>query len=194
MHDDIKIHDFGFIQEASTLLKKFVVIGNGRGEGGVSYTSVRGHPYAYAHSSWKPSSFEFNHPTVRGSFFATTREVINQIRKFEVYWDPFKISIGFGNWSTKATCGKVAEMFGSDSFGYFSDTFGSSPYITEFIRGEEGGELHRISGVNKSFYDLIKRISRVYVELLYKEKELHPRTLWLICFNLIIKLFSGKLY
>ncbi|MCK4801037.1 MAG: hypothetical protein KAS84_03535 [Anaerolineales bacterium] len=194
MHDDIDIHDFGFVEETRKLLGNHAVIGNGRGQGSVSYTSVRNHPYAYAHSSWKPDSFDFQHYTIRGSFLATTRNVLEKLDTFEVYWDPFKIFIGYGNWSTKATCGKMADTFGPNCFGYLSEVFGSSKYITEYVRGKAGGELNQPGDVNKSIYSLIKRLSQVYIETYYREREVKARSLWLLAMKPILRLFSGKLY
>jgi hypothetical protein len=193
MHDDIQIHDFGFIDQVALLLKSFRVIGNGKGKGTVGKSSLRSHPYAYAHSTWKPNSFDFSHPTVRGSFFAISSRELSNLGGFEVYWDPFKIFIGFGNWSTKASCGKMAGYFGEDSFGYLSNEFGMSEYVTEFVRGEQGGALSEPEGIKGWLYSTIKRFSRVYLELLYKEKELTPRSFWLTILRLGVKGFSSKL-
>jgi hypothetical protein len=194
MHDDIKIHDFGFVEEAKRLLKTHAVIGNGWSMGGVSFSDVRGHPYAYAHSGWKPDSFDFQHRTVRGSFFATSTEVIRNLGAFEVYWDPFKIFIGFGNWSTKATCGKLEGRFGPDCFGYLSDTFGQSKYITEFVRGEDGGDVFQPEGMKLKVYQFIKRLSRVYLEVYLRERYLGFRSVWLLIMKPVLFFFSGKLY
>lgn len=194
MHDDIKIHNFNFVEETEKLLKDFAVVGNGRGKGGVSFTGVRSHPYAYAHSSWKPASYDFQHQTVRGSFFATTRSALEELRSFEVYWDPFKIFIGFGNWSTKASCGKMEATFGPDCFGYLSETFGSSEYIKEFVRGEEGGDINQPDGVKLKIYESIKRVSRVFLEISFREREVKAHSRWLLIMKPFLKLFSGKLY
>lgn len=194
MHDDIKIHDFGFIDRVGSLLKSHYVIGNGRGEGGVSSTGLRTHPYAYSHSSWKPESYDFQHGTVRGSFFATNRQTLEKFKSLEVYWDPFKLFIGFGNWSTKATCGKMEDTFGSECFGYLSDTFGKSEFITEFVRGQEDGSLSVPRGVKGHIYSFIKRISRIYLEIYYGEKDVPLRSGWLIILRSLVLLFSKKLY
>ncbi len=136
IHDDVEIHDLGFIEETRKLLQHHAVIGNGVSKGAVSYASVNKHPYAYAHSVWKPETFNFQHYTVRGSYLATTRDVLEKIGSFEVFWDPFKLNIGFGNWSTKATCAKLEALFGEECFGFLSETFGKSKYITEYYRGD----------------------------------------------------------
>jgi hypothetical protein len=194
MHDDVQIHDFGFIDQVSVKLKNHHVIGNGRGEGSVGQSSIRNHPYAYAHSTWIPDSFDFTHPTVRGSFFAITSQDLDRLDGFEVYWDPFKIFIGFGNWSTKATCGRMADRFGIGCFGYLSETFGCSDHITEFIRGEQNGVLTQPEGLRGWFYSTIKRFSRVYFEIKYLEKRVFPRPIWLAALKLAINAFSSKLY
>lgn len=194
MHDDIEIHDTGFVPVTLELLEKHAVIGNGVGPGSVSYTGVNKHPYAYAHSRWKPDSFTFSHYTVRGSYFATTREVLEALGNFEVYWDPFALNIGFGNWSTKASCGKLEALFGPDCFGFLSETFGSSQYITEFYRGDKKEAGSRLSGFNKDLYDFLKRISIIYLEIYYREREMRFRPLWLLAMKTFLGLFSGRFF
>jgi hypothetical protein len=120
--------------------------------------------------------------------------MLETLGTFEVYWDPFKIFIGYGNWSTKATCGKMADTFGPNCFGYLSEEFGHSKYITEYIRGEVGGELNQPGEVNKSIYSLIKRLSQAYIETYYRERTVKARSLWLLVMKPILRLFSGKLY
>lgn len=192
MHDDLEVHNFGFIPRVNQLLQRHAVVGNGSGEGTVTRVKVSHHPYAYAHSSWKPGLYEFEHRSVRGSFFAVRKDVLKEIRKFEVYWDPWKLSIGFGNWSTKATCGKIQDAFGPEAFGYLADSFGESEFITEFIRGQAAGELTKEEGVQATLYQLIKRLSRFYLEVLYHQREIKLRSFWLGSLRLFLMLFSGK--
>ena len=194
MHDDIEILDFGFVNQVRSMLKSHHVIGNGRGEGSVSYTGLRDHPYAYSHSSWKSESFDFQHSTVRGSFFAARRDTLEKMESLEVYWDPFKLFIGFGNWSTKATCGKMEDIFGPNCFGYLSNTFGKSEFITEFVRGQENGSLSQPKGIKGYIYTFIKRISRVYLEIYYGEKDVPLRSGWVIILKSLVFLFSNKMY
>ncbi len=194
MHDDIAIKSFDFVERVNQLLKEHAVVGNGVGEGSVSSVRVRDRLPAYAHSSWKPDSLEFQHRTVRGSFFAASREALQQIGGFEVFWDPWKVSIEFGNWSTKATCGKMEAMFGPSCFGYLSSSFGQSRYITEFVRGEQGGAAQQIDGIRGLLYRMIQRASRVYMEILYREKKLPARWGWEAGLRLALGLFSRKLY
>ncbi|NQS91867.1 MAG: hypothetical protein HQ574_05600 [Chloroflexi bacterium] len=194
MHDDIKIKDFGFIDQVNSMLKDFAVIGNGVGQGSVSHSAVDKHPYAYAHSFWKPNSFIYNHATVRGSFFCTTREVLRDIGSFEVYWDPFKLSIEFGNWSTKASCGKIEAAFGENCFGYLSDNFGESVYISEYFRGNVSKNIEKPGGTKHSLYLIIKRVSIIYMELLYNQRRMPLHAFWLFILKLFLKPFSIKIF
>ena len=194
MHDDIKIKDFGFVESAKSMLKEYAVVGNGKGQGTVGHTGIMLHPYAYAHSSWKPDSYSFTHSTVRGSFFATKREVLVCIRSFEVFWDPFKVSIDFGNWSTKASCGKIEAAFGDNSFGYLSSTFGESEYISEYYRGNTSTQIEESVGKNNYLYQFIKRIAIIYIELLYNQRQIPCRSLWLLILKSFLLLFSSKAY
>jgi len=192
MHDDLEIHDIGFVKATRELLSQYSLVGNGLGKGSVSYTSVNKHPYAYAHSGWKPETFFFQHPTVRGSFFATKREVLEAIGKFEVYWDIFGIDIKFGNWSTKASCGKLAYLYGSENFGYLSGTFGSSRYITELFRGNSNGkDIHPV-GIKKYLYDFIKKISVIYLEIFLEKRKMQARSFWLLTMKTFLSFFSGR--
>lgn len=194
MHDDLEIHDFGFIEHAKRLLEEHAVIGNGYGKGGVSSSKVASHPYAYAHSHWKPPSYEFEHKTIRGSFMATTASFLEETGSFEVYWDPLKLSIGFGNWSTRATCGKMESVFGPACFGYLSDTFGRSEYIEEFMRGEQDGVKYKPAGLKGKVYDFIKWYSRIYLELYYRKRSILGRSSWSKLMIPLLRFFSGKLY
>ncbi len=193
IHDDIDIHDLGFVEETKKLLKIHQVVGNGVGKGSVSYTSVNKHSYAYAHSNWKPDTFNFQHYTVRGSFFATTREVLERVGSFEVFWDPFKLNIGFGNWSTKSTCGKLEDIYGAVCFGFLSETFGRSDYITEYFRGVKEGKITQETGFKRDLYAFLKRISTIYLEIYYRLRKLRLRVIWIVLIKLFLWPFSGKL-
>jgi hypothetical protein len=194
MHDDIKIHDFGFIAETKKLLESHAVIGNGKGAGSVSYTGVLKHPYAYVHSKWKPDSIDFQHHTVRGSFFASTRRTLEKAYPLEVYWDPFKINIEFGNWSTKASCGKLEYLFGPDCFGYLSETHGRSHYLTEHYRGEGNHRAYSLQESDQGLYAFLKRISIVYMDIYYHRRPMRNRWFWLMALKTILWPFSSKLY
>jgi hypothetical protein len=192
MHDDLEVHNFGFVSRVNELLQQHAVIGNGAGDGPVTRVKVSHHPYAYAHSSWKPGSYNFEHRSVRGSFLAVRKEVLEKIRDFEVYWDPWKVNIDFGNWSTKATCGKIQEAYGSMAFGYLAETFGTSEFITEFIRGQAGGEPSQPAVVKDWLYMLIKRVSRYYMEILYCQRKVNLRGLRLATLRIFLMFFSRK--
>jgi len=137
LHDDLIIHDTGFVGACGDLLERgFKVVGNHRPEAKTDWP--RTHAECYAHSTWKPSSREFCHGTVRGSFFATTRQVLERVGGFEVFWDRFGLNLGFGNWSLRATCGKLYDAFGEDTFGFLSDVAPEGAFITEMKRGGTG--------------------------------------------------------
>jgi hypothetical protein len=194
MHDDIEIHDTGFVKATLDMLEHHAVVGNGVGPGSVSYTGVNKHPYAYAHSRWKPETFTFSHYTVRGSYFATRRDVLDALGSFEVYWDLMALNIGFGNWSTKSSCGKLESLYGPDCFGFLSDDFGRSEYITEFYRGDVQATGSEVVGVKKDLYDFLKRISIIYLEIYYRKRKMRFRTLWLLAMKVFLGLFSGRFY
>ena len=193
IHDDVDILDLGFIEETKILLQQHAVIGNGVNQGAVSYASVNKHPYAYAHSSWKPNFFNFSHYTVRGSFFATTRDVLEKMGSFEVYWDLFKLNIGFGNWSTKATCGKLEDLYGEECFGFLSDTFGRSKYLVEFYRGEIKEIIKENTGFKNDLYAFLKRISTIYLEIYFRLRKIRLRSVWLAVFKFFLWPFSGRI-
>ena len=193
IHDDVEIHDLGFIEETRKLLQNHAVIGNGVSKGAVSYASVNKHPYAYAHSVWKPETFNFQHYTVRGSYLATTRDVLEKVGSFEVFWDPFKLNIGFGNWSTKATCAKLEALFGEECFGFLSETFGKSEYITEYYRGDNLEPPDPDTGFKSDLYAFIKRISTIYLEIYYRLRKVRWRTIWLLILKLFLWPFSGRI-
>ncbi len=193
IHDDVDIKDGGFVDKSLELLNHHAVIGNGKGEGRVSRTAAGEHPYAYAHSHWKPQSRDFTHRTVRGSFLATTREALEAVESFEVFWDPFHIFIGFGNWSTKATCGKWQDRLGEDCFGYLSETFGSSAYLEEYVRGRGDGQIELPTGMRLLIYRFIKRLGRVFVEIYWQEKFQRHASIWMAILKPLLGIFAGKL-
>jgi hypothetical protein len=138
-HDDVTILDYDVFSICIEKLhenQNYCMIGNGR----QSYKRdwPKTHIHSYAHSRWKPPGWDFEHDTVRGSFWATSRKVINQLNPLEVLWDHKKIiGIGAGNWSLRATCGKAQSLIGDRSFVFLSDTYLTSPYLVEFERGKQ---------------------------------------------------------
>jgi len=138
IHDDIIIldHDvFDICANRIHVKNGCLVIGNGRNN--QSRDWPRTHIYCYAHSKWKPPSWNFCHDTVRGSFIGTSSFLLEKIHEFEIVWDRTRIiGIGAGNWSLRATCGKIQDLIGEDAFEFLSDTYLSSPYVKELVRGE----------------------------------------------------------
>lgn len=194
MHDDLEVHDLGFLEELDQLLSKHAVIGNGRGKESVGNVTVGDHAYAYAHSKWKPPSWQFQHQTVRGSFFAISQKTLEKIGSFEVYWDPFKLFIGFGNWSTKASCGKIQAVMGENAFGYLSNTYRKSRYIKELVRGNSEGTPSLPVGWRRKLYLFLKRISIISLAIKYQRKTLPLRAFWDVTLSMFLGLFSKKIY
>lgn len=139
LHDDIIIREPSVFSEAIKLVESKdgkCVIGNGRQSQKRDWP--RTHLHSYAHSSWKPPSREYCHDTLRGSFWGTSRQVLEQILPLEVFWDRRKCQgIGAGNWSLRATCGKIQHRLGDHAFQFFSETYLSSEFIQELERGQE---------------------------------------------------------
>jgi hypothetical protein len=139
LHDDILVRNPRVFSEAIMIIEEKgsnCVIGNGRQSHKRDWP--RTHLHSYAHSSWKPPSREFCHDTLRGSFWGTSCQVLDQILPLEVFWDRRKWQgIGAGNWSLRATCGKIQHMLGDDAFHFLSETYLSSEFIQELERGQE---------------------------------------------------------
>jgi len=134
MHDDLLIQDLAFVGHALELLDGgFHVIGNGRNSS--FYDWPHRQPYSYAHSHWIPPSLEFLHDTVRGSFLALPKDALARLGSFEVFWDPFHMSVGWGNRSLIASSGKMQFLFGEKTFAFLSDDYLVSDYIEEMERG-----------------------------------------------------------
>ena len=139
MHDDLSITDLGFVEASKELMATGCkVIGNGRNSAKRDWP--RTHIECYAHSSWIPPSMSFEHDTVRGSFLATSRDVLERLGSFEVFWDRMRLSVRFGNWSMISTCGKLTDVFGEKTFGFLSEKYRASCFITEHERGAENVE------------------------------------------------------
>lgn len=137
MHDDIDILSPGFVTKCIDMLQHHSVVGNSRMSTARNITEIA--PEGYLHSNWKPTSRSFRHDNVRGSFFATTRDALQQLGSFEVFWDRFSLSCGTGNLSTKASCGKWQDLLGDKCFGFLSDIPCKSSFIHEHVRGRTEG-------------------------------------------------------
>jgi hypothetical protein len=135
LHDDVQIKDVRFIEACEALLAQgHKIVGNGKNSDCCNWFKMMA-PAVYAHSNWLPADAFFCHKTVRGSFWATTREVIDRIAPLEIFWDRFHLADGFGNHSLIATCGKAEWLFGEKCFAFLGETYLESRFITEAVRG-----------------------------------------------------------
>ncbi len=137
-HDDIEITDKGLfsfcIDRLSRLEGISQIIGNGRQSSKKDWPKT--HIQSYVHSHWKPPSWNFLHDTIRGSFWGTSKKVLQQITPLEVFWDRRKIlGVGSGNWSLRATCGKAQDILGEKAFIFLSESYLTSDFLVEFTRG-----------------------------------------------------------
>jgi hypothetical protein len=168
MHDDISILNLGFVDACIELLGEgYSVVGNGRPFDKRDWP--RTHALYYAHASWQLPSLSFEHDVVRGSFFATRKDVLEKMGSFEVFWDRFHLNVGFGNYSLLATSGKFGAVFGEKTFAYLSEAYRTSPYIIEFERGEDTREnkseekKDRRYLFNHFFMPWYKKLSNAYI-------------------------------
>ena len=138
LHDDILILDSNVFEISIDLIEsndRSCLIGNGHQS--LKRNWPQTHIHSYAHSHWKPPSWEFCHDTVRGSFWGTNRQSLMRIQPLEVFWDRRKWQgIGAGNWSLRATCGKFQDKLGESAFKFLSETYLKSDYIQELERGQ----------------------------------------------------------
>lgn len=148
MHDDVKILDLAFKNESVRLLGNgYAFVGNGRNSDKRDWPQT--HLAHYAHSSWMPSSLSFQHDTMRGSFFSTTRDALKKLGKFEVFWDKFNLNMSFGNWSLISSCGKIQALFGAKAYVFLSNDYRTSSFMIEHERGGDAsinkqGVKHKI--------------------------------------------------
>ena len=163
MHDDISILDESVFQACATIIKKRdgrCVVGNGRVDAKRDWPLT--HIHCYAHSVWKPPSWQFCHDVVRGSFIATSSDALNRIGDFEVMWDRRGyLGVGAGNWSLRATLGKIQATLGDEAFVYLSETYRSSQYIYEMERGQLDTTQAKRSPMSQIYYTLLTNTSRV---------------------------------
>ncbi len=164
MHDDLGINDLGFVGASKEMIAQgHKVIGNGRNSQKRSWPLT--HIQCYAHSSWIPPSMFFEHDTVRGSFFATSREVLERLGCFEVFWDRMHLSVRFGNWSLLSTCGKLTSMFGERTFAFLSEAYRASVYIAELERGvADEQDVDGQASHAPACARLVHRAGRVYAQ------------------------------
>ena len=161
MHDDLQILSLDFIPHTQELLSKSAkIVGNGINSAHQAW--ARTHLECYAHSDWIPPTLIFEHGTVRGSFFATSADVLRRIRKFEIFWDPKHINLRFGNYSLISNCGKFQLMFGDQCFAYLSSRYRESKYLIEEERGGYGSRFHN-SIIQRLITKLYNSLGRRYV-------------------------------
>lgn len=192
MHDDLQIRSCALFDECRRLLSDHAVIGNGRPDLPTNFPAVTSE--SYAHSRWKPASSRVQHDVVRGSFFATTRESLERLGGFEVFWDRFKLTSGYGNWSARASCGKWQAIESDRCFGFLSDTPCDSNHLLEYVRGgvglrtEPGLRRSLISAFNNRFF---ARYCKWYMALYWQSDCARRRVLMCVMFPLIA-LMAGE--
>jgi hypothetical protein len=197
MHDDINILDTSFVSACIALLEQgYAVVGNGRPFEKLDWPST--HTAYYAHASWRLPSLQLEHGVVRGSFFATKKDVLEKLKSFEVFWDRLHLSIGFGNYSLIATSGKFGEMYGKKAFAYLSKVNRASPYIVEFERGQDTEknkspkkpDRHYI--FNHLFMSWYRELSRAYVLAAMRNEARFPNTIMQPIRKAIIHFFAHR--
>lgn len=141
LHDDLQILNLDFIPCVQDRLQSgALAVGNGRNSPRRRWP--RTHLACYAHSRWLPPSLDFEHDTVRGSFFALRSATLQQLGGFEIFWDPHHLHLRFGNHSLIATCGKIEALTQRQgqkvlpAFAFLSEEYRSSPYLIEKERGQ----------------------------------------------------------
>lgn len=159
MHDDVEIRSAQLFDRGRDLLAAgHSVVGNGRVDARQAWPRLA--PHAYAHAAWLPGP-DFVHDVVRGSFFMTTAAALVALGHFEVYWDPWRLTSGFGNWSTRASCARWEHAVGPRCFGFLSESYLSSPYLAEHVRGEAGNvRVAPLGPVKRQVVRLIEATAR----------------------------------
>jgi hypothetical protein len=181
IHDDVIIKDLHFVPRCIELLDDgYSVIGNGRVAPPMQWP--RHNPHAYAYASFKPPR-DFQHDVVRGSFMATTRQALEKLQAFEVFWDRLHLTSGFGNWSTKASCAKWQYVCGDKCFGFLSEEYCISEYLHEFVRGGADETPAAIHNPPKTLIImLITWICGIYMNVYWRKDARYwrPVVLWLL--------------
>jgi len=181
MHDDIQICDTGFRDACNELLDRgHAMVGNGRA-GSRSNWLKRAYPAVYSHSDWMPANDQFQHATVRGSFFGMTTAAVRRLGKFEVFWDRFGATPNFGNWSLVSSCGRAEAILGGKGITWLSDDYLKSRYIIEGKRGILAGEDKNTSTSpnfrhrsRSACFATYRRIADTYVRLRLRHSALAP--------------------
>ncbi len=187
LHDDLVIHDDGWVDAAIDVLERGVrFVGNATN--GEETAHPRLTPWCYAPFAWKPPSLGFRHQTVRGSFVATTSSALTEAGCFQVFWDWLHLTEGFGNWSLRATCGKLQALFGDACFGYLSEEYRQSSFVTELVRGGRGRRSFAATGrwrrlvdrdwLRLSLVDLHRGVCARYMDAFMAGDRTTCRRLW----------------
>ena len=130
---------------------------------------------------------------MRGSFFATARQVLEQLGDFEVFWDWLHLSIRFGNHSLLATCGKIQEMFGDNSFGFLADSYLKSEYLLEMQRGGQDRRVaDRLGRVRRLSLNAYLALARFYMSVYLRPGTKRFRPLLSILIGTLIYIMSGR--
>jgi hypothetical protein len=169
LQDDIEIRGLGFVDACRQLTPKHPLVGNGRLQ--EDPILPRRFPERYAHSTDIPGPDEA-HRGIRTSFFCTTREQLELIESFEVFWDRYNIAVGFGNYSLVSTFSKWQKRLDSpDAFAWLSESYCESEWITELVRGGVGREpfsLGKLKKYTPDFYT--KKVLRKVLTLVCRKK------------------------
>ena len=159
MHDDIEILRDDYALAAINLLSdQIVLVGNGRNSPVVDLPSRS--RQSYSHASWIPP-VDFEHDTVRGSFFVMSRETVARMCRFEVMWDARHWDMEFGNWSLRASSAKLHHLFGYPCFAFLSEEYRVSEYLVEHERGQTG--IQERNWLANKRMDWCIRLGRTYV-------------------------------
>tara|TARA_R110000782_G_scaffold233267_1_gene319418 strand:+ start:335 stop:1033 length:699 start_codon:yes stop_codon:yes gene_type:complete len=149
MHDDLKVKDWGFIEESiSRLTKGFAFVGNGRNYPAnidldklVLGKNIKEFIKPEAQHLFDTSRTVL---TLRESFVCTTRKYLRDIHDFEVIWEEpqpdengdYHIG-GIGNLQQSLLGYKITKVFGPNRVTYLSNTYQDSDYLYEYARGKE---------------------------------------------------------
>jgi len=191
LHDDVTVLGPDLLAAVMSLFARgHSVVGNARVAPGP--LPAGRWAQSYAHAVWKPPSPTFTHEVVRGSFFAATREALARLERFEVFWDPFRLSSGFGNWSTRASCARWTDRCGPRTFGFLSEGNRASPFLRELVRGGASETVPPEPGRLKRFLVRgITRLAAAYVTRLWEGGGNPWRALPLPAMRIAIRLVSG---
>ena len=149
MHDDLKVKDWGFVQESiSRLVQGFAFVGNGRNyPANIDLNKpVRGKDIKEFIKPEAQHLFDTSGTvlTLRESYMCTTRKYLRDIYDFEVIWEEpqpdengdYHIG-GIGNLQQSLLGYKITRVFGPSKVTYLSDTYQDSDYLYEYARGKE---------------------------------------------------------